>query len=120
MPKTANDICRMALREIEVLGVGQDMAAEDFAHANEKLDLLFAELTYPPHSVPIDWTTAAVPENVAQALAQTLAQDVGRVYGRPFQRVERNEAFERLVAVLLPDDRVDNVAENVGKRAAFY
>lgn len=121
MTQTANDICRQALREIEVLGIGQDMAAEDYDHAKEKLDQLYAELTYPPHSIPIPWTIAGgIPDNVATALAQALAEDIGRPYGRQFVRVKRDEAMARLMAMLLPDDRVDNVAENVINRAKFY
>ena len=120
MTQTANDIARMALQEIGVLGVGQDMAADDFAHANEKLTLLMAELTESPRRLPITWTTAAVPDRVATALAQTLAEDIGRPYGRRFQRVKREEAMTRLLGLVTPDDRTTRDPEEVRKRAAFY
>lgn len=120
MTQTANDICRQALREIEVLGIGQDMAAEDFDHAKEKLDQLYAELTEPPRSIPLGWTVSGVPDSVATALAQALAEDIGRPYGRAFQRQKRDEAMGRLLALIVPDDRVDEGAENAARRAAFY
>ena len=120
MTKTANDICRMALREIQVLGIGQDMAPDDFAHANEKLDMLYAELTEPPRLLPIVWTTAAVPDAVAQSLSQTLAEDIGRPYNKPFQKLKREEAMNRLLTAVSPDDRTDRDPEDVRRRAAFY
>lgn len=120
MAQTANDICRMALREIQVLGIGQDMAADDFAHANEKLTLLYAELTEPPRLLPIVWTLSAVPDSVATALAQTLAEDIGRPYNKPFQQRKREEAMSRLLSLVTPDDRTARDPEDVRRRAAFY
>ncbi len=120
MTQTANDICRMALRDIGVLGIDQDMAAGDFAHADEKLDLLMAELTGAPRRLPITWTTSAVPDRVATALSQALAEDIGRPYGKPFIRVKREEAMDRLLALVIPDDRTTRDPEDVRKRAAFY
>ena len=120
MTQTANDIARMALRELGVLGIDQDMAAGDFDHASEKLDLLFAELTDPPRSLPINWTTDAVPDNVATALAQALAVDIGRPYGKLFVRQARDEAMSRLIGLVAPDDRTMRDSEGVRKRAAFY
>ena len=120
MTKTANDICRMALREIQVLGIEQDMSAADFDHCDEKLTLLMAELTESPRRIPITWTSSAVPDRVATALTQTLAEDIGRPYNRPFQRVKREEAMNRLLSLVLPDDRTARDPEDVRKRAAFY
>lgn len=120
MAKTANDICRQALREIRVLGVGQDMAAEDFSHANEKLDQLYAELVGPPRSLALFWDTAAVPDGVATALSQTLAEDIGRPYGRAFDRQKRDEAMNRLLKLIAPDDRTRVRTEEPAKRAAFF
>lgn len=120
MAKTANDICRMALRDIGVLGIDQDMAAGDFDHCNEKLDLLMAELTEPPWRLPITWTTAAVPDKVATALVQTLAVDIGRPYGKEFVRQRREEAMSRLLSLVVPDDRTERDSEDQRRRAAFY
>ncbi len=120
MTKTANDIARTALRDIGVLGIGQDMAADDFAYASEKLTLLYAELTEPPRSLPIAWTIAAVPDSVATALAQALAVDIGRPYGKVFVRQQREEAMSRLLTLVTPDDRTANDPEDVRRRAAFY
>ena len=120
MAQTANDICRMALRDIGVLGIDQDMAAGDFDHCNEKLDLLMAELTEPPWRIPITWTTAAVPDRVATALVQTLAVDIGRPYNKPFVRQRREEALSRLLSLVMPDDRTERDSEDHRRSAAFY
>lgn len=120
MAKTANDICRQALRDLRILGVGQDMAAEDFAHAKEKLDQLYAELTDPPLSVALHWTVSSVPDGIATALAQTLAEDIGRPYGRDFNQTKRDQAMARLMKLILPDDRTTLRNEGVANRAAFY
>lgn len=120
MAQTANDICRLALEEIGVLGIDQDMAAGDFARANKKLDLLMAELTEPPWRLPITWTTAAVPDKVATALVQTLAVDIGRPYGKEFVRQRREEAMSRLLSLVVPDDRTERDSEDQRRRAAFY
>ena len=120
MAQTANDICRMALREIGVLGIDQDMAAGDFDHCNEKLDLLMAEWTEAPWRIPITWTTAAVPDSVATALVQTLAVDIGRPYGKQFVHQRREEALSRLLSRVMPDDRTERDPEDQRRRAAFY
>lgn len=110
----------MALEDIGVVGIGQDMAADDFDHAEEKLTLLMAELTGKPHFVPITWTSDAVPDRVATALSQTLAVDIGRPYGKLFVRQQREETLVRLLGIVAPDDRTARGSEDVRKRAAFY
>ena len=120
MAQTANDIARAALQDIGVLGIGQDMAADDFDYASKKLDLLYAELTQPPRSLPIAWTVSTVPDSVATALAQTLAVDIGRPYGKTFVFQQREEAMNRLLTLVTPDDRTARDPEDVRRRAAFY
>ncbi len=120
MVQTANDITADALRDIGVLGIGQDMEADDFAYASKKLDLLYAELTQPPRALPITWTVAAVPDSIATALAQALAVDIGRPYGKVFVRQQREEAMSRLLTLVTSDDRTAKDPEDVRRRAAFY
>lgn len=120
MPQTANEIAQLALKDLGVLGLGQEMAADDFTYVNQKLDLLYAELTQPPRSLPITWDTTEVPDSIATALAQTLAVDIGRPYGKPFVRQQREEAMSRLLGLIVPDDRTGRDPDDIIKRAAFY
>lgn len=119
MPKTSAEVCRLALEEIKVVGIDQDMPAAYYARAYERLEALFAEMLG-PRGLVIDWTLEAVPESVYMPLSVALGAYCARMFGKPVDEASKEGAVSRLYAAIVADDRTDPVTDDVARRAGFY
>ena len=128
MPKTSQDVCTRALREIGVCGVEDDPTAADKAIALEAMQGGLDELT-DQHGITVTWTVETVPDALFLPFASFVAAEIAPIYRLPGPN--RAKAIGRMRASLLPDDRDDpRDYDNDGtvtddekamfKRAAYY
>lgn len=120
MTKNSTEICRLALEEIKVLGVSQDMPGDYLARAKTRLEALYGEMRDGNRGLVVDWTIEAVPDHLAMPLAVALAAYCARMFGRPITEAEKENAVGRLYAAMIEDDREDYRADDDIKRAAFF
>lgn len=120
MTKTSTEICRLALEELKVLGVSQDMPGDYYQRSFTRLEALHAELRDGTRGLVVDWTVEAVPDHLAMPLAVVLAAYCARMFGRPVSEDDKENALNRLYAAMIPDDRDDTRTDDAAKAAAFF
>lgn len=119
MPKTSAEVCRLALEEIKVVGIEQDLPANYRDRAYARLEALFAEMRG-PRGLVVDWTLETVPESVFMPLSVALGSYCARMFGKPVTERDKENAVDRLVAAIVEDDRTESVPDDVARRAGFY
>lgn len=118
MPKTSHQVCAKALREIEVLGIDQDMPAAYYDDAKMTLEAIYGELQN-NRGLVIDWTIETVPDQYFLPLAVVVGAYSARMYGKPVSEAEKQRVMGILRSALVADDREDLRPDGVQKRAAF-
>lgn len=98
--KTRLDVINRAMRRLGVKAEDENLTADQITSVGEVFDALIAELN---NEVPLNFTSASVPDRVFIPLANLLAVEVAPDYGIPAS--SRGAAFARVLAVLRPDDR---------------
>jgi len=130
MSKTKSEVVAEAHRRINVLSVDEDPSADMIAYAGDGADALLAELTGPPHNMPLYWSIEGVPDRLWRPFSWLLAVDLAAHYEVP-PREPRSRAVMRLREAVFTDDRTDRrdtdgdgivseAEEQAGRRASFY
>ena len=97
------DIVNLALRNLNVISLGERASGDQFTYGKTVLDALFAEFGL---DATISWDLDTVPTVAEFALADLLASELAIHYGVQYK--PRSRAWGRLRAIVKADDRTDS------------
>jgi hypothetical protein len=128
MTKTTLDICTRAMRQIGVLSVGENLAADDFEVVRNAYEAEFERINT-DHSLSLTYTANTVPDALLVPWASVAAAAVAPIYLVQGPNLAR--AIGQIRSYTLPDDREDwrdldedgtvsESEENAAKRAQYY
>lgn len=100
--KTRRDVVELAFRRLGIKAEGEALSADQAQYAGDVLESLHAELSV---HCPVTWWPDQIGDAEAVALANLLATEIGPSYDVPTE--PRARAFARLLAVMRPDNRVE-------------
>ena len=104
--KTNLDVIEQAFRRLGIRAEDEALSADQRAYAETTLETLTAEVA---EEAPVEWVSDSIPDKVFIPLANLLAAEIGPSYSVPAE--PRGRALIRLMAVIRPDDRDQEVID---------
>lgn len=92
------ELVNLALDELQVTGVGQTPAIEDYEKVDGAVDGLLARLAQ--ERIVLVSDDDAIPEAISEPLAELLAERCTRAFGKPRDPVLRKEMEDRIRRVV--------------------